>query len=203
MTRIAIALSEDFADWECALLMAVSRSYLGVEIVTASPDGRPVTSMGGLKVTPDIAYAALRPDAFDALVIPGGLAWEKGEAFDFSALAHAFHDAGKVVAGICAAASALASARLLDGLAHTGNALASHQQYPRLWRRRPLPRPAAGGFGRSGHHCARQFAGDLCDGGAEGARSVDAGSGDGDRGVFGRAWAVGRCAKLNHRTTFA
>ena len=130
MTRIAIALSEDFADWECALLMAVSRSYLGVEIVTASPDGRPVTSMGGLKVTPDIAYAALRPDAFDALVIPGGLAWEKGEAFDFAALAHAFHDAGKVVAGICAAASALASARLLDGLAHTGNALASHQQYP-------------------------------------------------------------------------
>ena len=38
MTRIAIALTPDFADWECALLMAVARSYLGVEILTASPE---------------------------------------------------------------------------------------------------------------------------------------------------------------------
>lgn len=31
MTRIAIALAQDFADWEPALLAAAARSYLGVE----------------------------------------------------------------------------------------------------------------------------------------------------------------------------
>ncbi|HLP68877.1 MAG TPA: DJ-1/PfpI family protein [Rhizobium sp.] len=121
MTRIAIALAEDFADWECALLMAAARAYLGAEVVTASPDGRPVTSMGGLKVTPDLSFADLDPARFDALVLPGGLSWEKGTAPDFSPLVRAFHDAGKVVGGICAAASAVAGAGILDGVAHTGN----------------------------------------------------------------------------------
>ena len=130
MTRIAIALAEDFADWECALLMAVARSYLGVEILTATPDGQPVTSMGGLKVTPDADYASLVPAHFDALVIPGGLGWEKGRAFDYGPMARDFHAAGRVLAGICAASSALAASGVLNRVAHTGNALAAHQHYP-------------------------------------------------------------------------
>ena len=130
MTRIAIALTEDFADWECALLMAVARSYLGVEIRTASPDGRPVTSMGGLKITPDLAHDAVDAETFDALIIPGGLSWEKGTAPDFGAKVREFHGSGKVVGGICAAASALAATGILNDVAHTGNRLASHQKYP-------------------------------------------------------------------------
>ena len=46
MTRIAIALTPHFADWDCALLMAVARSYLDVDVVTASPDRDAVVSMG-------------------------------------------------------------------------------------------------------------------------------------------------------------
>jgi putative intracellular protease/amidase len=129
MTRLAIALTEDFADWECALLMAVARSYLGAEVMTASPDGHPVTSMGGLKVSPDMSYGAIEAAAFDALLIPGGLSWEKGTAPDFTALARAFHGADKVVAGICAAASALAATGILNHVAHTGNRLSSHQNH--------------------------------------------------------------------------
>ncbi len=130
MTRIAIALQNDFADWEPALLMAAARYYLNCDVVTASPDGAPVVSMGGLKVTPDIGYDAIDTETFDALVIPGGYAWEKGVAYDFTALATAFHDKGKVLGGICAAASALAATGVLNTVAHTGNALASHQRYP-------------------------------------------------------------------------
>lgn len=129
MTRIAIALTEDFADWEPALLTAAARGYLGVEIVTASPDGLPVTSMGGFKVVPEMAYDALNPDAIDALVIPGGMSWEKGTAPDFSDLVHRFRAERRVVAGICAAASALAGTSILNDVAHTGNSLASHQRY--------------------------------------------------------------------------
>ena len=128
MTRIAIALTPEFADWECALLMAVARAYLGVDVVTASPDGGEVTSMGGLRVTPDLGYDGLDPLDFDALVIPGGLSWEKDTAPDIGPLVHGFHAAGKVVAGICAASSALAATGLLDRVAHTGNALAAHRE---------------------------------------------------------------------------
>ncbi len=129
MTRIAIALTPHFADWECAVLMAVARSYLECDVVTASPDGDAVVSMGGLKVMPDVAYDVLDPTVFDALVIPGGLAFGTDEAPDFTPYARAFHDKGKIVAGICAAASALAATGLLNGVAHTGNRLASHKAH--------------------------------------------------------------------------
>lgn len=128
MTRIAIALTPDFADWECALLMAVARAYLGVDVVTASPDGGEVTSMGGLRVIPDLGYDGLDPAGFDALVVPGGLSWEKGTAPDIGPLVRSFRAAGKLVGGICAASSALAATGLLDGVAHTGNSLASHSE---------------------------------------------------------------------------
>lgn len=130
MPRIVIALQNDYADWEPALLMAAARYWLDCEVVTASPDGQPVVSMGGLKVMPDIGFDGIDADRFDALIIPGGYAWEKGAAFDFTALATAFRDKGKVLGGICAAASALAATGVLDGVAHTGNALASHKRYP-------------------------------------------------------------------------
>jgi putative intracellular protease/amidase len=130
MTAIVVALTPDFADWECALLMAVARSYLAVNVRTASPDGQPVTSMGGLVVTPDLSYAEARPRDFDAIVVPGGLAWEKGAVPDgLDDLVIAFREHGRVTAGICAAASMLAGAGLLNGVAHTGNRLGAHQDH--------------------------------------------------------------------------
>ncbi|MGE6743385.1 DJ-1/PfpI family protein [Allorhizobium pseudoryzae] len=130
MARIAIALAPDYADWEIGLLSAVARSFLGADIVTATPDGAPVTSMGGLKVTPDCAYGDLAPQNFDALVIPGGMSWGTPAAPDLVPLVTAFRVEKKLIAGICAAASALAATGLLDTLAHTGNALAAHRAYP-------------------------------------------------------------------------
>lgn len=129
MPRIALALTEDFADWEPALLIAAARGYLGVDIVTASPDGAPVTSMGGLNVTPDMAYDELDPETIHALVIPGGLIWEKGAAPDFTDLVHRFRTQHRVVAGICAAASALAGTGVLNHVAHTGNSVDLHSRY--------------------------------------------------------------------------
>ena len=131
MTAIVVALTPEFADWECALLMAVARSYLGVTVKTATSDGRPVTSMGGLNVMPDLSYAQVRPQDFDAVAVPGGLAFEKELVPEgLHALIRSFRDEKKMAAGICAAASMLAGAGVLNEVKHTGNRLASHQQYP-------------------------------------------------------------------------
>eukprot|EP00913_Durusdinium_trenchii_P021379 g20092.t1 len=97
MTAIAVALTPDFADWECALLMAVARSYLGVTVKTATADGRPVMSMGGPTVMPDHSYGDIGPEAFDALVVPGGLSWENGTVpADLEGLIQRFHGASRL-----------------------------------------------------------------------------------------------------------
>ncbi len=121
MPALAIALTESFADWETALLAATARTELGFTLVTATPGGAPVTSMGGLRVTPDAAVESLDPARFDGLVICGGMIWASEAAPDFGGTIRAFAASGKLVAGICAATLAIARAGVLNGAAHTSN----------------------------------------------------------------------------------
>ena len=121
MTTIVTLITEGFADWETAMLNAVARAFYGVEMRFASPGGAAVTSMGGMRVTPDLAMEAIDIGALDALVISGGTIWQQPEAPDVSGLVHRVHEAGKVVAGICDGTFALARTGLLDGVAHTSN----------------------------------------------------------------------------------
>jgi putative intracellular protease/amidase len=121
MTRIVTMLTPGFADWETALLNAVAKGFYRAETAYAAPGGKPVTSMGGMRVTPDLALEDIDPAQLDALVICGGAAWKQPDAPDISALAHAVHDAGKLVAAICDGSFALAKTGLLDTVAHTSN----------------------------------------------------------------------------------
>ncbi len=125
MTTIVTILTQGYADWETALLNAVARSYYGVTTSFATPDGAPVTSAGGLKVTPDLAVADIDVSALDALVVNGGQAWSQPDAPDIAAVLVAARDAGKTVAGICDATLAMARAGLLDAVAHTSNSPAN------------------------------------------------------------------------------
>lgn len=121
MTTIVTILTEGYADWETALLNAVGRSFYGFETRFATPGGKPVTSSGGLKVTPDLAVEDIDVGAIDVLVINGGEAWSKPDAPDIGNVIVAARDAGKTVAGICDATLALARAGVLDNVDHTSN----------------------------------------------------------------------------------
>lgn len=121
MTMIVTILTQGYADWETALLNAVARSFYSVETKFATPGGMPVTSAGGLRVTPDLAVEDIDVAAIDALVINGGVAWSQPDAPEIGAVLVAARDAGKTVAGICDATLALARAGLLDEVAHTSN----------------------------------------------------------------------------------
>jgi putative intracellular protease/amidase len=121
MTRIATILTEGFADWETALLNAVAHGFYKAETGFATPGGRPVTSMGGMLVTPSLVLEDLDPSRFDALVICGGAAWKQPGAADISAIAHRTHAAGKTIAAICDGTVALARTGLLDAIPHTSN----------------------------------------------------------------------------------
>jgi len=121
MTTIVTILTDRYADWECALIMAVGRSYYGLSVLTASPGGGPLTSAGGLTVTPDMDLKDIDPHATKALLVNGGEAWLGSDAPDIASLLRAAHAAGGIVAGICAGTIPLAGAGLLDNVAHTGN----------------------------------------------------------------------------------
>jgi putative intracellular protease/amidase len=121
MTTIVTILTNGYADWETALLNAGARQYFGIQTRFATPGGTPVTSAGGLTVTPDLAMEDIDVNAIDALVVNGGTAWSQPDAPEIGAVLVAAHNAGKTVAGICDATLALAKAGLLDGVAHTSN----------------------------------------------------------------------------------
>lgn len=121
MTTIVTILTEGYADWETALLNAVARSFYGVDTRFATPAGAPVTSAGGLKITPDMAVEDIDVGAADALLVNGGVAWTQADAPDVSKAITAAVAAGKAVGGICDGTLALARAGVLDNVKHTSN----------------------------------------------------------------------------------
>ncbi len=60
MTTIVTILTEGFADWETTLLNAVAHAFYKVETRFATPGGKPVTSSGGMTVTPTLAARGYR-----------------------------------------------------------------------------------------------------------------------------------------------
>lgn len=121
MKTLVTVLTEGFADSETALLNAAARGYFKLDTLFATPGGCPVTSAGGMKVSPDLAVADIDVDALDALVVCGGAIWMSGNAPEFSALFRQVHAQGKLLAVICDAVTALAKSGLIDDIAHTGN----------------------------------------------------------------------------------
>jgi putative intracellular protease/amidase len=121
VTLIVTILADGFADWETTMLNAVAKSYYGLETAYASPGGRPVTSMGGLRAQPDHALEATDLDALDALIVCGGAIWQTPEAPDLGPLLRDAHQRGKIIGAICDGTLATARTGVLDTVRHTSN----------------------------------------------------------------------------------
>ncbi len=115
------------ADWEIGLAVAHLNSFEGqflpsrYRVRTVGLTERPVTTMGGLSITPDATLIQVSDDAA-MLILPGGLGWEEGRHNEVLELAKRQLDAGVPVAGICGATMGLARVGILDQRRHTSNA---------------------------------------------------------------------------------
>ncbi|MEU5533319.1 DJ-1/PfpI family protein [Streptomyces sp. NPDC020362] len=129
MTRkpVHLAVYDTLADWETGYTTAYL-ARAGHRVVTVGPDREPVTSIGGLRIQPDLALADLRPEDSSLLILPGAELWTPeptaaaagtGGLAPFARAARAFLDAGVPVAAICGATAGLAREGLLDDRAHT------------------------------------------------------------------------------------
>jgi putative intracellular protease/amidase len=127
MTETAhLAVYDTLADWEVGHLLAELHSgrFTGTrfDVVTVSESRDPITTMGGVRILPDLLVADLEPRDSDLLVLPGADLWDAGGGEVFSAAAERFLDAGVPVAAICGATAGLARAGLLDERSHTSAA---------------------------------------------------------------------------------
>jgi putative intracellular protease/amidase len=118
-----VALFDTFNDSEVGLLLVDLRTgrFTGepFEIVATAEARDPITTMGGVRMVPDAALAALDPSDSDVLVLAGGDMWDAGAGQVFVDAAERFLAAGVPVAAICGATAGLARGGLLDQRNHT------------------------------------------------------------------------------------
>ncbi|MBF1721363.1 MULTISPECIES: type 1 glutamine amidotransferase family protein [Streptococcus] len=121
---------DTMADWEIGYLMPeinLGRYYkkgvLPLKVVTVGITKTPITTMGGLKILPEIELNECSIDDVAALILPGGNTWTETIHTPIIRMAEKYLDKGIVVGAICGATIGLAGGGILDQRAHTSNEL--------------------------------------------------------------------------------
>ncbi|WP_207905564.1 DJ-1/PfpI family protein [Nocardia alba] len=128
MKTVHVAVYDTLADWEVGAATAHiangnwHREPGIFEVATVGLTTDAITTMGRLRVTPDLAVADLEPADSAMLILPGADQWMGEDLIAFAYKAKEFVDAGVPVAAICGATFGLARTGLLDNRTHTSNA---------------------------------------------------------------------------------
>ena len=126
MKEVLLLLLNGYADWEGAFLApslnagvnpSVAPRYI---VKTVAPTAEPVKSIGGLRTLPDYTFDTM-PEDYAALILIGGTQWQSEEAERVAPLVSKAIENGRIVGGICDAASFLAAHGFLNHVRHTGN----------------------------------------------------------------------------------
>lgn len=129
-TRVYHYVFDTMSDWETSYLSAelntgryFKKGLTPLEVITVGLDNNPVTTMGGLKILPDISIEECTLESTDVVLLPGGNTWTE-EIHE--PILHKVSQSlieGTVVAAICGATVGLARMGLLDSRKHTSNDL--------------------------------------------------------------------------------
>ncbi len=124
---VHLFLFNGMADWEPAFAIAginnprFQREPGRFHVTTVAMTPAHITTMGGVRVQPDLALDDLNPTASAMLILPGGDSWEQGASSAVIGKVDDFLAPGIPVAAICAATVALARAGFFDSRLHTSN----------------------------------------------------------------------------------
>ena len=97
---IGLVLVDKFADWEFGLLSAGAAENLGAKVLFLSPDGLPVTSIGGLEARPSRGITPEENGDLDAVALIGSDTWAEKNAPDVAPLLAMVQKRGGVIGGI-------------------------------------------------------------------------------------------------------
>ncbi len=121
---------DTMADWEIGYLTAelnsgryYKKGLAPSKIVTVGIEKTPVTTMGGLKILPDIILDECSIESTDTLILPGGDTWTETIHQPILKIVERCLEEGILVAAICGATMGLAQTGLLNSRWHTSNDL--------------------------------------------------------------------------------
>jgi putative intracellular protease/amidase len=121
---------DTLADWEPAFALAELRSgryfkdqTLTYDVKTVGLTKNPVTTMGGIRILPDLTVAEINAEGAGLLILPGGNTWLDPIHAPIYPVVRSFLDRRIPVAAICGATFGLAANGLLDERSHTSNDL--------------------------------------------------------------------------------
>ncbi|WP_338669896.1 DJ-1/PfpI family protein [Pseudodesulfovibrio methanolicus] len=121
MQKVAIILTQGFADWEYGLIAGAGGPFYGLDIRFFTPVPGEIRSMGGLSAAVPDGLESIPEWGPGVIAVIGGTIWETDDAPVLDGLLLAHHSKGGIVAGICGGTLALARAGLLDDVRHTSN----------------------------------------------------------------------------------
>jgi putative intracellular protease/amidase len=119
---------DTLADWEPGFVVAGINNPDGqkapgrYQVRTVAAGREPITTIGGIRIQPDLSLDQLDPDESVMLILPGGEGWDQGGNLEAVEKAKVFLEAGVPVAAICGATAGLARGGMLDTRKHTSNA---------------------------------------------------------------------------------
>ena len=125
--NVYLFVFDSMADWETSFAVAginnprFQRNPGRYRVVTVGRSRAPITTMGGLRIQPDLSLSEVEADEAAMLILPGGDAWESGSNSAAIDLARVFFIEGVPVSAICAATLALAFTGMLEDFHHTSN----------------------------------------------------------------------------------
>jgi putative intracellular protease/amidase len=120
--KALVFIFDGLADWEPALALCEIRKSGKYDVLSVGRTRQTVTTMAGLRVTPDLTTDEIEPDDAAIFILPGGNSWEDGPDQRLEELLKRLH-AGKILIGaVCGATLEIARAGLTTGTRHTSNA---------------------------------------------------------------------------------
>lgn len=125
--NVYLFVFDTLADWEYGYAVAginnpqFQKNPGRYKVVTVGANMRAVTTIGGVRITPDVSIDTVLPAASAMLILPGGASWDEGKNGEAAELAAKLLSKNIPVAAICGATAGLAHAGLLDDRRHTSN----------------------------------------------------------------------------------
>lgn len=130
MKKVYLYVFDTMSDWEIGYLTAelnsgryFKKEHIPIKLITVGVNENPITTMGGLKVIPEISIKSCHLEKDDMLILPGGETWTTSNHESILEKSVEASDNGNFVAGICGATLGLAKKGLLDTRNHTSNDL--------------------------------------------------------------------------------
>ena len=128
MRTLYLFITDTLSDWEPGNVLAELRSgrylkdpALKYNVVLCGRTMDAITTMGGIRMAPDVLISDIRPDKDDVLILPGSDTWLDPAQELVIARVSELLDHKMVVAAICGATLGLANTGLLDNRPHTSN----------------------------------------------------------------------------------